>query len=96
MTITTTKDSKDLSIYKLDEVALRDGKGSQDAWIIVNDLVYDVASVLGDHPGGVELILEYAGKDCTKEFNEVGHSADALADLKKCLIGKLAEVSGEN
>lgn len=31
--------------------------------------------------------MEYAGKDATKAFNDVGHSTDAIKDLKLYKIG---------
>ena len=39
------------------------------------------------HPGGDDLILEFAGKDATKAFNAAGHSIDAIQDLNKYKIG---------
>lgn len=44
------------------------------------------------HPGGGELILDVAGKDCTKEFDDFGHSSDARQIMKKFKIGELVEV----
>lgn len=44
------------------------------------------------HPGGPELIDEYAGKDATKAYDEAGHSSDANSELKKHKIGELAHV----
>lgn len=42
------------------------------------------------HPGGVDLLMEHTGKDCTKAFRNVGHSCDAIRMLKKFKIGILA------
>lgn len=95
MTITKVKNGNDLTSFKLSEVAQMNGKDSKPCWIIVNDLVYDVASFLDEHPGGIELIMGFAGKDCTKDFNDVGHSADAIKDLNRCLVGQLVEVREE-
>ncbi|XP_053952557.1 cytochrome b5 isoform X3 [Anastrepha ludens] len=41
------------------------------------------------HPGGEDSILEYAGKDATKAFNEVGHSTDAVKEMKSYKIGTI-------
>lgn len=41
------------------------------------------------HPGGPELVLEYAGKECTKAYDDAGHSQDANRILKKYRIGVL-------
>lgn len=45
------------------------------------------------HPGGGELITDVAGRDCTKEFEDFGHSSDAKQTLKQYKIGELVEVS---
>lgn len=45
------------------------------------------------HPGGPELIEEYAGKDATSGFDDFGHSSDAKKMLKDYLIGELKDVS---
>ncbi|CAK9043024.1 Acyl-lipid (8-3)-desaturase B (Delta(5) fatty acid desaturase B) (Delta-5 fatty acid desaturase B), partial [Durusdinium trenchii] len=36
---------------------------AEDAWIIVDGDVYDVTKFAGVHPGGTQILLEYAGKD---------------------------------
>lgn len=45
------------------------------------------------HPGGGELITDVAGKDCTKDFEEAGHSSDAKDIMKLFKIGELVEVN---
>lgn len=45
------------------------------------------------HPGGPELIEEYAGQDATSGFDDFGHSSDAKKMLKDYLIGELQDVS---
>ncbi|KAI1001101.1 Cytochrome b2 [Podosphaera aphanis] len=46
-------------------------------WIIVNKKAYDVTDFLQEHPGGSGIILKYAGKDASSEFNPI-HPADTL------------------
>lgn len=43
------------------------------------------------HPGGEEVLITEAGKDATEPFEDVGHSEDAREDLKKMLIGVIAD-----
>lgn len=95
MVITKASNNEDCKTYYLSEVALRNGKDMNEVWIIVKDAVYDVTAYCAndEHPGGPELILEYAGKDCTKAFNDAGHSVDAIREMKAIKIGELVEVS---
>jgi L-lactate dehydrogenase (cytochrome) len=42
-----------------------------DAWILINDQIWDVSKFAPTHPGGAEIILTYAGQDASKAYNEV-------------------------
>ncbi|RXK34982.1 L-lactate dehydrogenase (cytochrome) [Tremella mesenterica] len=41
--------------------------------------VYDVTDFLDEHPGGADIILKYAGKDATEEYEPI-HPPDAIKD----------------
>jgi hypothetical protein len=41
--------------------------------------------------GGEEILIEYAGKECTEAFDDVGHSSDAKEILKTYHIGTIVE-----
>ncbi|KAJ7594884.1 FMN-dependent dehydrogenase-domain-containing protein [Mycena floridula] len=49
----------------------------ESCWIIVHGKVYDVTEFLDDHPGGSKIILKYAGKDATQEYEPI-HPPDAI------------------
>jgi len=49
----------------------------ESCWIIVHGNVYDVTEFLSDHPGGAKIILKYAGKDATEEYDPI-HPPDAI------------------
>jgi cytochrome b involved in lipid metabolism len=49
----------------------------KDCWVIVNGQVLDVTSFLNDHPGGKKVIMIYAGRDATEEFNMM-HKPDVV------------------
>ena len=44
---------------------------------------------LNDHPGGPEIILEFAGKNADEMFEDIGHSNEARSKMKEYFIGKL-------
>ena len=48
-----------------------------DCWVILNGKVYDVTTFMPDHPGGKKVILAYAGKDASEEFNAL-HNPNVL------------------
>ncbi|KAK4236922.1 FMN-dependent dehydrogenase-domain-containing protein [Achaetomium macrosporum] len=50
---------------------------ANDCWVIVHGRAYDVTEFLPEHPGGSKIILKYAGKDATEEFDPI-HPPDTL------------------
>uniref|UniRef100_A0A914GYX3 Cytochrome b5 n=1 Tax=Globodera rostochiensis TaxID=31243 RepID=A0A914GYX3_GLORO len=73
--------------FTKDEVARHNHDGS--AWIIMNDKVYDVTKFLMEHPGGEDVLLQWAGSDATEVFNDVGHSNDAKELTEEYLVGEV-------
>jgi cytochrome b5 len=59
--------------------------------IIINEFVYDVSAFLERHPGGDDIIIEYAGRDATSAFEGKGHSEQAYEMLESFKIGVIAE-----
>ncbi|KAK2759970.1 Cytochrome b2, mitochondrial precursor [Arachnomyces sp. PD_36] len=57
------------------EIAKHNSKDS--CWVIVHNKAYDVTEFLPEHPGGSKIILKYAGKDATEEFDPI-HPPDTL------------------
>ncbi|CAE7243699.1 BETAA-AD [Symbiodinium natans] len=71
-----------------EEVA-KHNKGD-DAWIIVDGDVYDVTKFAGVHPGGTQILLEYAGKDATEDFFGL-HRLEVLDKYQRLKKGRLAD-----
>ncbi|EJF63681.1 hypothetical protein DICSQDRAFT_101612 [Dichomitus squalens LYAD-421 SS1] len=82
--------AKDMKEYSLEEVMKHDNEN--DAWLIIDNKVYDVTSVLSWHPGGAKAISAYAGKatvDVTNEYKGI-HDNYAHSKRDECLIGVLS------
>lgn len=82
------KSKEAAKIFTMEEVKKHSTAG--DVWIVVNNKVYDCTKYLEFHPGGVESITIYGGRDCTDDFAAV-HSNGAYSQLKQYYIGDLAE-----
>lgn len=42
-----------------------------DAWLVINGTVWDVTDFAPQHPGGVDVIVEYLGRDASRAYSEV-------------------------
>ena len=58
-----------------------------DCWIVIDNRVYDLTKYLEEHPGGINIIMKYAGKDATEAFENINHSKNAYKLLNKYVIG---------
>ncbi|XP_072764192.1 cytochrome b5 [Anoplolepis gracilipes] len=76
------------------EIEKNDEKDS--VLLILHDKVYNVHSFLNEHPGGEEILLDHKGKDASEDFDDVGHSNDAMELMKKYRVGELAESERKN
>ncbi|EMC92850.1 hypothetical protein BAUCODRAFT_133772 [Baudoinia panamericana UAMH 10762] len=70
-------ESNDTQAVKLtgEEVAKHNSRES--CWVIVHGRAYDVTEFMPEHPGGPKIILKYAGKDATEEYDPI-HPPDTL------------------
>jgi len=59
--------------------------------------VYDVTKFIEEHPGGVESLMKFAGKEATKAFDML-HERDVLSDKKYKikLVGALINSDNPN
>ncbi|KAI9933640.1 hypothetical protein ASPWEDRAFT_174801 [Aspergillus wentii DTO 134E9] len=62
---------------KLTGEAVAQHNSKDSCWVIVHGKAYDVTEFLPEHPGGQKIILKYAGKDATEEFDPI-HPPDTL------------------
>ncbi|EAQ93767.1 hypothetical protein CHGG_02002 [Chaetomium globosum CBS 148.51] len=73
--------------YTAEDVALHKGKLGN--WMIIHGQVFDVSKYIDDHPGGADLLVEAAGTDATEDFDNAGHSEDALEIMRELCVGVL-------
>jgi cytochrome b involved in lipid metabolism len=64
--------------------------------LVIHNKVYDVTEFLNEHPGGEEVLLDHVGKDASEDFNDVGHSTDAIALMSKYLVGEIVAEERRN
>lgn len=65
-------------------------------YVTLGSKVYDVTSFVDDHPGGGDLIMEYAGKDVSEIMRDVvshEHTDAAYEILDECLVGFVSSES---
>eukprot|EP01124_Arcella_intermedia_P008090 TRINITY_DN1504_c0_g1_i1.p1 TRINITY_DN1504_c0_g1~~TRINITY_DN1504_c0_g1_i1.p1 ORF type:complete len:525 (+),score=85.20 TRINITY_DN1504_c0_g1_i1:40-1575(+) len=77
-----------LAVVTREEVAKHNTPDS--AWIIIDSIVYDVTDFSAMHPGGEQLLLEYAGKDATEAFYGLHRHEDLIKFGLKIKVGQIA------
>ncbi|KAM3964781.1 uncharacterized protein ACR2FA_001172 [Aphomia sociella] len=81
-----TPEAKD-RVITLAEVSSHDTP--QDCWVVIYDRVYDITTFLEEHPGGADIMLEYAGQDASTAFRSSGHTRSTSRALDRFLVGEL-------
>lgn len=79
--------SKQYTLKEVQESCAQDRKNL----LVIHDNVYDVTVFLNEHPGGEEVLLDHKGKDASEDFDDVGHSNDAIGLMSKYRVGQLVE-----
>ena len=77
---------------KLHRAEIAKHNSVDDAWVIVDGVVYDVTSFLESHPGGLTVTEEHLGTDVSRliRSDEVhSHSSTAFEILDQYKIGVL-------
>ena len=57
--------------------------------LVYQNEVFDVSNYLDLHPGGSKYLVQYAGKDISQEYDQVGHSNKATTKLRSFKIGDI-------
>ena len=78
--------------YTLSEVSYH--SSFNDAWVVVDNKVYNITSFLKSHPGGIAITKEYLGKDISDVIHSSNvhqHSATAYKMLQDFNIGYISK-----
>eukprot|EP00929_Paragymnodinium_shiwhaense_P084222 TRINITY_DN45014_c0_g3_i1.p1 TRINITY_DN45014_c0_g3~~TRINITY_DN45014_c0_g3_i1.p1 ORF type:complete len:471 (+),score=88.79 TRINITY_DN45014_c0_g3_i1:120-1532(+) len=78
--------TSNMALISLAELSKHDKAG--DMWVAVDGEVYDVSKFAKLHPGGAQIIEQYAGKDVSQEFYEL-HRKDVLAKYARLRVARL-------
>jgi len=81
---------KKLKKFTMKEVAER--CTAREAWIIIDERVYDITTFISKHPGGEKVLYAMAGKDCTDAFANYHSAAIYQKWLPPYLIGEVTDV----
>ena len=61
---------------------------AKDCWVGLHNLVLNLGEdFLNEHPGGPDVVSCLAGKDCSKDFEDIAHSDSAREWASKFIIG---------
>jgi len=64
-----------------------------DCWIVINGEVLDITKFMPEHPGGDAVIMMFAGKDASEEFNPI-HPPEVIQQYApEAVIGKLGQAA---
>ena len=70
-------DSSNTQPRKLTGAEVAKHNSRESCWVIIHGRAYNVTEFLPEHPGGPRIILKYAGKDATGEYEPI-HPPDTL------------------
>lgn len=74
-------------VYTASEISAHNSE--KDMWVVYKGKVYDISKYADEHPGGLDTLIEQAGKDVTKVFDSIGHSKEAKETLGTFVIGEV-------
>jgi cytochrome b involved in lipid metabolism len=89
-------DASEVPATELPEVTLEEvatHNQAQDAWIVIDGVVYDVTRFLYEHPGGARPLMPWLGRDATQAFLRVGHSRAAEILMANFRVARLPGVT---
>ncbi|CAK7240715.1 MAG: hypothetical protein STHCBS139747_002162 [Sporothrix thermara] len=82
----------DLPLLTVDEIAAHNRR--EDLWIVVDNVVYDLTEFADHHPGGIDVLLRFAGRDASRVYSRIHAPSLIAAELRpEKHVGRLDEAS---
>jgi len=78
-----------MSVKVISDKELAAHGDAKNAWIVIDGDVYDVSKFAMLHPGGEEVLLKYAGQDCTDVFYGLHRHEVLMKYQPRLMIGRL-------
>ncbi|KAI0438068.1 mitochondrial cytochrome-like protein b2 [Xylaria telfairii] len=72
----SAKDAPNVRLVTVEEILAH--QSVDDLWLVVDSVVYDMTEFAPEHPGGVSVLLQHAGRDATAAYSEV-HSPSLIS-----------------
>ncbi|KAI9095171.1 acyl-CoA dehydrogenase/oxidase [Phlyctochytrium arcticum] len=85
--------AKEMKEFSMDEVATHNNADS--LWTVIDGRVYDLTNFADMHPGGLAILLDFAGKDSTREFYGLHRQSVLLRLGPKYEIGTIRGVQSK-
>ncbi|KAJ9465776.1 Cytochrome b5 [Diplonema papillatum] len=87
-----TISGSDADLRRVTRQELEAHSSREDAWTLIHKRVYNVTDFLLVHPGGADVLCQYAGVDATEEWELVGHNSKKVAHtMRELLVGVCEE-----
>jgi cytochrome b involved in lipid metabolism len=82
---------KEGKIVTITEAQMKEHTSDGDLWVMFHGKVYDVSVYMSTHPGGKDILMEFAGgKDASDSYDEADHTKRAKEMITKYYVGDFA------
>ena len=75
-------------LRKITDKELKQHATGDSLWVAIYGKVFDLTEFYMDHSGGMDIIEDAAGTDCTIQYEEGAHTQSSVRDLKEYYIGE--------
>ncbi|KAI1192012.1 mitochondrial cytochrome-like protein b2 [Nemania serpens] len=84
----SVKETSNARLVSVEEVSAH--QSIDDLWLVVDGVVWDLSEFAPQHPGGVDVLLQHAGRDATAAYSEA-HAPSLISSSlpASCRIGTL-------